>query len=97
MQDYIKNQRFTKIDRQRGGITAHKVLEVKGDNVIIGVPHVLSKDGSISVAMSDTSGIKPGTYLDFQFAYTISDGKANSYQARFLGETPLRFIPEEEI
>lgn len=95
MQDYIKNQRFTKIDRQRGGITAHKVLEVKGDNVIIGVPHVLSKDGSISVAMADTSDIKPGIYLDFQFAYTVRNGRANSYQARFLGETPPQFIPKE--
>lgn len=71
MQDYIKNQRFTKIDRQRGGITAHKVLEVKGDNVIIGVPPVLSKNGKISVVMSDTSDIEPGVCLDFQFSYTL--------------------------
>lgn len=95
MEDYVKNQRFTKVDRQRGGITVHKVLEVKGDNVIIGVPHVLSKDGSISVAMADTSDIKPGIYLDFQFAYTVRNGRANSYQARFLGETPPQFIPKE--
>lgn len=95
MEDYVKNQRFTKVDRCRGGITVHKVLEVKGDNVIIGVPHVLSKDGSISVAMADTSDIKPGIYLDFQFAYTVRNGRANSYQARFLGETPPQFIPKE--
>lgn len=95
MQDYIKNQRFTKIDRQRGGITTHKVIEVKGNNLIISVPPVLSKDRRISICMADTSDIKPGTYLDFQFAYTVRNGRANSYQARFLGKTPSQFILKE--
>lgn len=91
---HLKSARFTIADRRMSNITAHRVFEIKGNNLIIGVPLVLSKNGKISVAMSDTSDIKPGSYLDFQFSYTISNGKANSYQARYLGETPPEFSPK---
>lgn len=97
MYDYMENlkkQRFTVTDRQMRGITSHKVLEVNGNNVIIGVPPVLSKNGKISVVMSDTSNIEPGVCLDFQFSYTLRNGMANSYQARFLGVTPSGFSPK---
>lgn len=91
---HLKSARFTRVDRQRSGVTAHKVIEVKGNNIIIGVPPVLSKDGKISLVMSDTSDIKPGIFLDFQFAYTISNGQATSYRAKFLGATPPEFSPQ---
>lgn len=97
MYDYMENlkkQRFTAVDRQMRGITSHKVLAVNGNNVIIGVPPVLSKNGKISVVMSDTSNIEPGVCLDFQFSYTLRNGMANSYQARFLGVTPSGFSPK---
>lgn len=97
MYDYVENLkkcRFTVTDREMGGITSHKVLAVNGNNVIIGVPPVLSKNGKISVVMSDTSGIEPGICLDFQFAYTVRNGTANSYQTRFLGVTPSGFSPK---
>ena len=97
MYDYMENlkkQRFTVTDRQMRGITSHKVLAVNGNNVIIGVPPVLSKNGKISVVMSDTSNIEPGVCLDFQFSYTLRNGMANSYQARFLGVTPSGFSPK---
>lgn len=95
--DYVENlkkQRFTAVDRQMRGITSHKVLAVNGNNVIIGVPPVLSKNGKISVVMSDTSNIEPGVCLDFQFSYTLRNDMANSYQARFLGVTPSGFSPK---
>ena len=76
------------------GITSHKVLEVKGNNLIIGVPSVLAKDGRISIATSDTSDIATGTCLDFQFTYFITNGQANSYQAILLGETQTGFLPK---
>lgn len=97
MYDYMENlkkHRFTAIDREMRGITSHKVLEIKGNNLIIGVPSVLSKDGRIPIATSDTSNIEPGTCLDFQFSYSITNGQANSYQARFLGVTPSGFSPK---
>ena len=95
MDDYIKRQRYTKVDRQRGGITSHRILEIRGNNLIIGAPKALSKDEKISVPVSDTSSFKTGDYLDFQFCYTLTDGKPSSYQTRFLGKTPPQFIPAD--
>lgn len=95
MEDYIKKQRFTSIDRERAGITSHRVIEVRENDLTIGVPLVLSRDGCISIPMSDTSEIKPGMCLDFRFSYTISNGRANSYQTRYLGETPSKFAPKD--
>ncbi len=92
---HLKSARFTRADRRMSNITTHRVFEVKGNNIIIGVPSILSKDGRISVVMSDTSDIKPGVFLDFQFAYTASNGKVSSYRAKFLGVTPPEFVPKE--
>ena len=97
MYNYVndsKKCRYTATEREMRGITSHKVLEVNGNNVIIGVPPVLSKDGKVSVVMSETSNIEPGVCLDFQFSYTLRNGMANSYQARFLGGTPSGFSPK---
>ena len=97
MYNYVndsKKCRYTATEREMRGITSHKVLEVNGNNVIIGVPPVLSKDGKVSVVMSETSNIEPGICLDFQFTYTVRNGTANSYQAKFLGITPPEFSPK---
>ena len=91
---HLESARFSKNDRRLNGITAHRVFAISGNNLVIGVSPVLSKDGKISVPMSDVSGIKPGVYLDFRFAYTVTNGRANSYQAQFLGITPPGFEPE---
>ena len=96
MDDYIKRQRYTKVDRQRGGITSHRILEIRGNNLIITAPAAIAKDGKISVPVSDTSGFKIGDYLDFQFSYTIHGGRVNNYQMMFCGKTPPQFIPKEE-
>lgn len=66
MDDYIKKQRFTKIDRQRAGITS---------------------------PVSDVSAFKVGDCLDFQLAYTMTEGRASSYRAQYLGKTPSEFFP----
>lgn len=97
--DYVENlkkQRFTAVDRKRGGITAHKILATKDKEVTIAVPPILSSDGSITVSMCDTSGLQVGGYLDFQFSYTIHAGKVNSYQMMFCGTTPSQFVPADE-
>ena len=91
---HLESARFSKIDRRMNGITSHRVFEVKGNDLVIAVPSVLSKDGKISFLMSDTLGIKQGDYVDFCFAYTVTNGRANSYQAQFLGITPSGFEPE---
>ena len=91
---HLGSARFSKSDRCLNGITSHKVYEVNGNNLVIGVSPVLSKDGKISIPVFDVSGIKSGIYLDFHFAYTITNGRANSYQAQFLGITPPGFEPE---
>ncbi len=98
MYDYMENlkkQRFLKIDRQRAGITAHKILKIDGNKVDIAVKPILSKTGSITVPMNDTSGLQVGDYLDFQFSYTIHGGRVNNYQMMFCGTTPPQFIPKE--
>ena len=95
MQDYLKKQRFTAVERRRGGITAHKILAIGEKEVTIEVPSILSNDGSITVPMSDTSGLRVGGYLDFQFSYTAYHGKVNDYRCLCLGETPAAFIPRE--
>ena len=91
---HLESARFSKIDRRMNGVSSHKVIGVEGNNLVIAVPSVLSKDGKIPFLMSDTSGIKQGDYVDFCFAYTVTDGRANSYQAQFLGITPSGFEPE---
>ena len=65
MEDYVKNQRFTKVDRCRGGVSAHKVLAKSDNSVTVGVSKVLSHEGKVTLNMSDTSDIKTGDYLDF--------------------------------
>lgn len=97
MYDYVENlkrQRFLKIDRQRAGISAHKILKIDGNKVDIAVKPILSKTGSITVPMNDTSGLQVGTYLDFQFSYTAYHGKVNDYRCLYLGETPTEFSPK---
>ena len=96
MYDYMENlkkQRFLKIDRQRAGITAHRILKICEKD--IAVKPILSKTGSITVPMNDTSGLQVGDYLDFQFSYTIHGGRVNNYQMMFCGTTPPQFIPKE--
>ncbi len=98
MYDYMENlkkQRFLKIDRQRAGITAHRILKIYENKVDIAVKPILSKTGSITVPMNDTSGLQVGDYLDFQFSYTIHGGRVNNYQMMFCGTTPPQFIPKE--
>ena len=94
--DNLKKQRFLKIDRQRAGITAHRILKIYENKVDIAVKPILSKTGSITVPMNDTSGLQVGDYLDFQFSYTIHGGRVNNYQMMFCGKTPPQFIPKEE-
>lgn len=96
MQDYLKEQRFTAVDRKRGGISVHKIIAIKGNEVTIEVPPILSNTGSITVSMGDTSGLQVGGYLDFQFSYTAYHGKVNDYRCSYLGATPPQFIPKEE-
>ena len=91
----LKKQRFLKIDRQRAGITAHRILKIYENKVDIAVKPILSKTGSITVPMNDTSGLQVGDYLDFQFSYTIHGGRVNNYQMMFCGTTPPQFIPKE--
>ena len=91
---HLESARFSKIDRRMNGVSSHKVIGVEGNNLVIAVPSVLTKDGKIPFLMSDTSGIKQGDYVDFCFAYTVTDGRANSYRAQFLGITPPEFKPE---
>ena len=98
MYDYMENlkkQRFLKIDRQRAGITAHRILKIYENKVDIAVKPILSKTGSITVPMNDTSGLQVGDYLDFQFSYTIHGGRVNNSQMMFCGTTPPQFIPKE--
>ena len=83
---HLESARFSKVDRRMNGITSHKVFEVEGNDLVIAVPSVLSKDGKISFLMSDTSGIKQGDYVDFCFAYTVITykGIADRWQIKLL-------------
>lgn len=95
MDSYLKKQRFTKANRQLSGITAHKILEIGKETVTIAVPMILSDTGSVSVPMRETSGLQVGNFLDFQFSYTVYNGKVNDYRCQYLGETPPQFVPSE--
>mgnify|MGYP005786431841 CR=1 FL=1 len=100
MYDYmetLKRQRFTAVDRKRGGITAHKILAIGEKEVTIAVPAIISSDGSITVSMGDTSGLQVNDFADYQFSYTIYGGKVNSYQMMFCGKTPPQFIPADGV
>lgn len=91
----MEDSRFTKVDRCRGGVSAHRVLEKTDHSVTVGVSKVLSHEGKVTLNMSDTSNIEAGDYLDFQFRYTVSGGRANGYSCRYLGETPDQFRPTD--
>lgn len=93
--DNLKKQRFTAVDRQRGGITAHRIISIRGKEVTIEVPPILSNTESITVSVGDTSGLQVNDFIDCQFSYTIHAGKVNSYQMMFCGKTPPQFIPKE--
>lgn len=91
----MEDSRFTKVDRCRGGVSAHKVLAKSDNSVTVGVSKVLSHEGKVTLNISDTSDIKTGDYLDFVFSYTISGGRANGYSCRYLGKTPDQFVPAD--
>ena len=95
MEDYVKNQRFTKVDRCRSGISSHKVLAKSDNSVTVGASRVISSEEKVNLNMTDTSNIEVGDYLDFQFSYTVSGGRANGYSCRYLGKTPDQFVPAD--
>lgn len=83
-------KRITRDDRRCNGVTSHKILEIKGNKLVLDAGKKFCH-GKIEFAVSDVSKYKVGDRLDFIVSYVANSGKVSSYQATFLGETPKEF------
>lgn len=89
---------LNKLYRREAGIRAFKVLNVTQEGIVIPLPEVFGKMKTTEMPLSvETKTLyKVGDYADISLSYTVSDGVSNSFQARYYGKTPPKFIPENE-
>lgn len=83
-----KDIQKTTISRHFNRVTAHRILDIQGNNLIIQLwPSDSSKTASIPVSMAEEFSI--GDYVDLQ---VIRHGKT-SHSITLIGRTPQKFIP----
>lgn len=82
--EYIQT---TKALRHKNGITAHRILDIKGNSLFFQLWLNDTKKEELSISISEEYHI--GQYVDLQ---VIRTGKT-SYQIKLIGVTPKAFIP----
>ena len=87
MQQYEESQKTT-ISRHVNFISAHRILDIQGNNLIIQLwPSDDSKTANILVSMPEEFSI--GDYVDLQ---VIRHSKTSN-SVELIGRTPQKFIP----
>ena len=91
MQQYEESQKTT-ISRHTNFISAHRILDIQGNNLIIQLwPSDSSKTASIPVSMPQE--FEPGQYIDLQ----VARQSKTSYSVTPIGPTPKAFIPANGV
>lgn len=86
---------LNKLYRREAGICAFKVLELVPGGIVIQLPKAFGENKTTELPLSPkTKAIyKAGSYVDIVLSYTVSGGISRSFQARYIGPTPLQFVP----
>lgn len=85
-----------KIYRREAGICAFKVLCVTEEGIIIPLPCVFGEEAKTELPLSDAEKshyIEGSSHADVTLYYTVSGGRASSFQAKYWGPTPPQFFP----
>ena len=82
-----KYEQTKPILRRRNGIRAFKILDIKGNNLIVRNPYDRERTFDL-ITVKNPSDHKVGDFIDA----VISRMGTSSYMAQFLGKTPPEFI-----
>ena len=87
---------LNKLYRREAGIWAFRVLGITPGGIVIQLPKPFGENKTTEIPLSPKTQAlyKIGDYADISLSYTVSDGVSNSFQARYYGKTPPKFIPE---
>lgn len=83
-----KHEQTTVLLRLRNSIRAFKILDIKGNNLII--RNNFNKDKTVEFEVLNPNNYNIGDYVDMIFCRTGS----NSHRIELIGHTPLEFIPD---
>ena len=86
---------LNKLYRREAGICAFKVLELVPEGIVIQLSKALGEDKTTEIPLSPKTKAlyKVGDYADLTLSYTVTDGTASSFQAKYWGPTPAQFVP----
>ena len=92
--DYNEIQ-LNKSYRREAGIWAFRVLALTPEGITIQLPRPFGEDAVTEIPLTPKTKalFRIGDYVDISLSYTVTDGTANSFQAKYWGKTPLQFIP----
>ena len=86
-----KAEQKSKVRRIMDNIRAFRILDIKGNSLII--RNATDRNACAMIDVPDTKGYETGGYVDVIF----SRMGTSSYRTEFLGKTPPEFAPENEV
>lgn len=86
-----KREQTTTILRRRNSIRAFRVLDIRGNNLV--VRNSLDRSKTAKFAVSEPDEYKVGDCVDMVFIRTGS----NSYSMELIGRTPPEFTPKGNV
>lgn len=86
--EYKEIQKTTQ-SRHVNFITAHKILAIRGNNLIVQLWGNSDKEGNIPVSVPEEYSV--GQYIDLQ----VARQSKTSYSITLIGHTPQKFIPAD--
>lgn len=91
---YTETQ-LNKLYRREAGIWAFRVLRITEGGIIISLPKAFGENKTTEIPLSPKTKAlyKVGDYADITLYYTVTDGTASSFRAKYWGPTPPQFIP----
>ncbi len=86
---------LNKLFRREAGIWAFKVLELVPEGIVIQLPKAFGENKTAEIPLSPKTKTlyKVGDYADLTLFYTVTDGAASSFRAKYWGQTPPQFFP----
>lgn len=86
-----KQEQTSNIKRRRSGITAHKILAIKGNNLTI--RKNLKEPNTMDFSVLDARHYKAGEYVDMVIIKTGD----HSSTTKLIGHTPPEFVPDNGV
>ena len=85
----MKNEQSTALNRYRAGIRGHRILDIRGNDLIFRLQN--GSDKTAVIPVTDAGNYRTGEYVDLVIEIT---GKT-SFTVKKVGKTPERFIPAD--